>query len=133
MSAADFSPVFGQSPDWRYMLIAGLGAFGLMLVIFLALSLAVAVQARRRGYSLWVWLVAGLAGNPIFFLILLGVLPDFARKRLRVTEMEDLESRLNGKATKESAEPAAADVQRSLGDQPTYLPERSLGDIETRL
>ena len=102
---------------------------------FIALVLLVAIQARKRGYSLLVWLLAGLAGNTILLLVMLGVLPDFARKGLRKTEMEDLESRLNRKKVGKPAEaPAqAADVQRSLGDQVTALPERSLGDVETRL
>jgi hypothetical protein len=104
-------------------------------VVYIAFALILALQASRRGYSLLVWLMASLAGNMILLLVMLGVLPDFARKRLRKTEMEDLESRLKRKAA--GAPPGtpapAADVQRSLGDQVTALPERSLGDVETRL
>lgn len=116
---------------------------GLVLVVlfFLVLSLVVAVQARRRGYPLLAWLLAGLSGYGIFLLILLGVMPDLARKRQRVKEMEDLESRLRKKlmprlvadGTETLSFPAGRDVQRSVGDQITRLPERSLGDDETRL
>jgi hypothetical protein len=110
-------------------------------LFFLVLSLVVAVQARRRGYPLLAWLLAGLSGYGIFLLILLGVMPDLARKRQRVKEMEDLESRLrkklmprqvgDGKETLPFL--SGRDVQRSVGDQITRLPERSLGDDETRL
>lgn len=103
-------------------------------VAYVALALILALQARRRGHSLLVWLAAGLAGNMILLLVMLGVLPDFARKRLRKTEMEDLESRLKQRAGgPPAARVPAADGQRSLGDQVTAPPERSLGDVETRL
>jgi hypothetical protein len=117
------------------------------IVALLALmSVIVAVQARRRGYSLLVWLIGGLLGNPIFLLVLLGAMPDFARKRLRREERADVEERLRRKVrvveeeagevlAGPSAGPGAVRpaVERSLGDQPTRLPERSLGDEETRL
>jgi hypothetical protein len=123
---------------------------GAAVVTFLAVaavmalfSLVVAVQARRRGYSLLVWLVGGLLGNPIFLLVLLGAMPDFARRRLRRQERAELEERLRRKVRVVEEEagdvlagPAAPErppVERSLGDQLTRLPERSLGDEETRL
>ncbi len=103
-------------------------------VIYVSLALILALQARKRGHSLLVWLLAGLAGNMILLLVMLGVLPDFARRRMRKTEMEDLESRLKRKPSgpAEALMPAA-DVRRSVGDQVTAVPERSLGDVETRL
>jgi hypothetical protein len=118
-----------------------LQAFAPVALFFLVLSLVVAVQARRRGYPLVAWLLAGLSGYGIFLLILLGVMPDLARKRQRVKEMEDLESRLRrkllprqvGVGTETLPFLSGRDVQRSVGDQPTVLPERSLGDDETRL
>ena len=70
------------------LILVGLGVF------FLLCSLLVAVQAHRRGYPLLVWLVAGTLGNPIFLLILLGIMPDFRRKNRRKQEMADLEDRL---------------------------------------
>jgi hypothetical protein len=108
------------------------------------MSVLVAVQARRRGYRFLTWFFAGMLGNPIFFLILLAIMPDFARKALRQEEMADLEARLA--ARKMPAPPAypllavphpAGDAStlsagRSLGDQPTIMPPlRSLGDEET--
>src|SRR5262249_41594735 len=105
-------------------------------LLFLVLSLVVAVQARRRGYPVLPWLLAGLPGYGIFLLILLGVMPDLARKRQRVQEMEGLESRLKKKLLPRQVAgpetlplPVGVDVTRSVGDQP----ERSLGDDETRL
>ena len=119
--------------------IVGLGVF------FLLCSLVVAVQARRRGYSLLVWLVAGALGNPIFLLILLGIMPDFRRKNHRKVEMADLEERLRREPRRlpgvvpvaESVEPAhpiRRSLDRSLGDRETIDPiQRSLGDEPTRL
>jgi hypothetical protein len=134
-------PLFAQAPD-----AAGLSQStqtGLMvggLVVGLVVSLIVAVQAQRRGYPLLVWLIAGVLGNAIFFLVMLGVMPDFARRKQRQTELADLDARLE-KATQALAEaPATLPVialpplgERSLGDQSTHAPERSLGDEETRL
>jgi hypothetical protein len=118
--------------------------FTAAVVFGLIVSLIVAAQARRRGYSLVEWALAGmLSSNPLFLLILLGVLPDFARRKMREKELQDLESRLKAKPRRlapdgsdtlplhqQAAKPKA---DRSVGDQPTVLPERSLGDDETRL
>jgi hypothetical protein len=120
--------------------LAALLVGGLVLIV----SLVVAIQARRRGYSLLTWVVAGMLVNPIFLLVLLGVLPDRRRKRLREKETEDLEHRLlrPPRHREEAAAPVAlpvrpgairAGLDRSLGDMPTNLPERSLGDEETRM
>jgi hypothetical protein len=110
--------------SWEVLLVMGLVAVGLSLLI----SLVVAVQAQRRGYPLVAWLVAGALANPIFLLVLLGVMPDFRRKRLREEEMDDLEKRL--RQVRPSARPAPR--QRSLDEQSTDAAERSLGDEETR-
>jgi hypothetical protein len=107
-----------------------------LAVVYWLAPLIMAVQARRRGYSLLVWLIAGMLSNSIFLLILLGVLPDYRRKRQRVTEMEDLERRLLAAAQRRAGRTSGAAgaplLDRSLGDQPTILPPRSLGDEETR-
>jgi hypothetical protein len=110
-----------------------------LLLPILVMSLIVAAQASRRGYSLLLWLVAGCLGNPIFLLILLAIMPDRARLARRRQELFDLEKKLADRAKRAAAElepasvvlpPAAAS---SLGDQPTVLPPvRSLGDEETR-
>jgi hypothetical protein len=116
-----------------------------IFLLFLLFSLITAVQAKRRGYPLIAWLLAGALGNPVFLLVLLGVMPDFRRKKLRITEMDDLERRLAAKprqiepavvpeAELASAPPGAVRraIDRSLGDQPTQMPERSPGDEPTR-
>jgi hypothetical protein len=84
------------------------------------------------------WLVAGtLSGNPILFLVLLALMPDFSRKALRRKEMADLEAKLAARPrTLPPVSPPPATVSRdlSVGDQVTELPPaRSLGDEETRL
>jgi hypothetical protein len=112
-------------------------ALAAMLLLLSCLAAIVAVQAQRRGYNFLVWFFAGLLGNAIFFLVLLAIMPDYARKRLRRKETEELEGKLDARADRAvraapPAERAFPDV--SLGDRPTELPsERSLGDEETRL
>jgi len=117
----------------------------LYLLFFALFSTITAVQAKRRGYSFVAWLFAGILGNPIFLLVLLGVMPDFRRRRLRQKEADDLRRRLRRR--RQDAEPPAPQAkeaaparavrparERSLGDESTRdLPERSLGDDETRL
>jgi hypothetical protein len=138
------SPTPGATPSpVTLLLVLGFGAF------FLLISLVVAVQARRRGYPLLVWLVAGALGNSIFLLILLGIMPDFRRKNMRKKEMDELDERLllpprrlpgveeispppDGLADRQGA--MQGSLGRSLGDQVTSdLPQRSLGDEQTRL
>jgi hypothetical protein len=118
--------------------MAALGLAAVLVVCFL-LGLIVAVQAQRRGYNLGVWLLGGtLSGNPVLVLVLLAVMPDFARKRLRRTYMAQLEDRLAAASRRvlgraRAPQPAVA-PDRSVGDLPTYLPpSRSVGDEETRL
>jgi hypothetical protein len=117
------------------------GAAGLL---FLALiSAIVAYQARQRGYAFFPWLIAGMLANPIFFLVLLAVMPDYARKVRRRKYLAELESKLAGHSKVLSATPRvpispragkalAVAPERSIGDLPTVdPPERSLGDEET--
>lgn len=124
-------------------------------VITLGLLCAPAVQAKRRGYSFFVWLAAGiLAGNPLFLLVVLGGCPHRKRQALRDRFRAELDAKLEG-ATAPLArlvgtvrdvsigDAATADPQTtggrpvrdvSLGDVPTFLPDgRSLGDEPTRL
>ena len=108
----------------------------------------VAYQARKRGYSFTVWVVAGMLGNPLFFLVLLAIMPDFARRKQREKEMAELEKKLAARkrmrvlaantdilqAPTATALPAAG--ERSLRAEETRAlpaPERSLGDEPTRL
>jgi hypothetical protein len=103
------------------------------------MSLIVAVQAFRRGYSLLLWLTAGCLGNPLFLLVLLAIMPDRARLARRRKELRLIEEKLADLAQKAALQPEPAGVVLpaasvgSLGDQPTVLPPvRSLGDEETR-
>jgi hypothetical protein len=122
-----------------------LGAAALTLVVLLVVAFpfaaAVAVQARRRGYGFLAWLVGGTLGNPVFFLVLLALMPDLARRALRRKEMADLEAKLAGRPRTlppppgpAAAVPSTLSGDRSVGDLPTALPpDRSLGDDATML
>jgi hypothetical protein len=119
-------------------LVENLLTLAVLLLVCALFSAITAVQARRRGYSFFVWLLAGTLGNSIFLLILLGVMPDFRRRKLREQEAEDLRKRLRRRGGRVEAAPAAPPgaeqvMERSLGDVPTRAPDRSLGDDETRL
>jgi len=99
----------------------------------LGLFVYVAVQARRRGYSFWLWLLAGLASlNPLLILLVLAMLPDARKKGLREQEMKLLDAKL---LTRRAEAPRLTGVvpAGSLGDQSTTAPApRSVGDEETR-
>jgi hypothetical protein len=120
-------------------LAARLAGLVVTLLVSFVLGLIVSVQARRRGHSFTAWLAgATLSGNPVLFLVLLALMPDFARKALRRKEAADLRARLAGRPRVlpppgPAASPAPGrDV--SVGDQPTEVPpSRSVGDEETRL
>jgi hypothetical protein len=111
-----------------------------VLVGFLVVALIVAVQAMWRGYPILLWTIAGFLGNPVFLLVILGAMPDHERRRQREEERKDLEKRAQRVVKRlppvvaeavESPSKAAANVARSIGDQPTTLPERSVGDEQT--
>ena len=111
-----------------------------LLTLFVLFSAIVAVQAYWRGYSFLTWLVAGVLGNPLFFLVVLAILPDRARRERRRRERADLEARLAARARGLPVSPVAAQPNTmtaapgmSLGDRPTVEPPcGSLGDEETR-
>ena len=90
-------------------------------------------QAKRRGYSGWFWFVLSvLVINPILVTVLLSLLPDARRLRLRKRYLEELEEDL---ADLDEARLSQRDTPipaQSIGDQPTILPSRSIGDEETR-
>lgn len=123
---------------WWIML---LGLFTIAVVI--AIIVAVPWQARRRGYSFWLWFVTTIvAYNPIITLVLLALMPNRARKRLREKFRAELDAKLSARTGRPLIPAAAAAPQglaastmpeRSLGDMPTVAPpERSLGDEPTR-
>jgi hypothetical protein len=101
----------------------------------------VAVQARRRGYRFTVWAVVGMLANPVYLVILLATMPDYARKRLREQFRAELDAKLAGRspsahlpvASSPTAGTFTASPDVSVGDRRTVLPrDRSLGDEETR-
>jgi hypothetical protein len=125
--------------------VFGLGGMEITILALLgAVAVGVfavpAVQAKRRGYSLVVWLVAGiLVYNPIYLLVVLGVSPHRKRQRLREQFRRELDAKLSATVPPTAAGPVP---ERSLGDQPTLPPgiaaatdgpPRSLGDAATIL
>jgi hypothetical protein len=111
--------------------------FIVMGFVFIALVSLPAYQAYRRGYNPIVWALAGIfAINPIFILVILGMVPHRSRVRLRQQFCDDLDRKLRDV----HGEPVGstpgvgwrADLY-SVGDQVTQLPEQSIGDDQTRL
>jgi hypothetical protein len=129
--------------EWMYLIIIGLIFIGGAVTLYIGAAVAIAVQARWRGYSLALWLASGLVSlNPVIFLVVLALMPNRARRRLRETFRAELEEKLAarsgilGPARGHIAAPALGAStlpERSLGDMPTVAPpERSLGDEVTR-
>ncbi len=111
------------------MVVAASATIGFILIVLPA------YQAYRRGYNPFVWFLAGiLALNPIFVLVVLAMVPHRGRMRLREKYREELDRKLaqvrGGPAA--GAGPARVDTH-SVGDQATELPQRSIGDDQTRL
>jgi hypothetical protein len=110
--------------------------------VIAAFAAVVARQAQRRGYGYWTWLLAGMLGNPVLFLVMLAVLPNRARCALREQFLADLQARLQARgqvppAAASPVPPAATTATRSpgvsVGDLATMPPPlHSLGDEETR-
>ena len=125
-----FLPVhFG--PLEIFLLSVGVAVVGLVVAILVL----VAWQARRRGYSFWVWLLASIVSlNPLLILLVLVMLPDARKKRLRAKEMRALQNKLAALAPVELGRDVLAVPAASLGDQSTAPPSglRSIGDEETR-
>ena len=119
--------------DWLAVLLL-LAVYGVFLGIAVGLFAYVAWQARRRGYSFWLWLLACVVSlNPLLILVVLAMLPDARKKRLREEEMEALQAKIAALPALdldgEAVVPAGL-----LGDQSTAAPSRyrSIGDEETR-
>jgi hypothetical protein len=124
--------IFDVGPaEAAVLLAAGMAlSYAAMLGLVLGLFVYVAWQARRRGYSFWLWLLAGLASlNPLLILLVLAMPPDAHKKALREAEMRALETRLGARPPR----PAGVAPAASPGDQSTTAPvSRSVGDEETR-
>jgi heme exporter protein D len=114
-------------------LLSLLAIYGVPLGIAFGLGAYVAWQARRRGYSFWVWLLASVVSlNPLLILILLAMLPDARKKRLREEEMEALQEKIAALPVVELGGDAVVPAG-SLGEQSTAAARlRSVGDEETR-
>jgi heme exporter protein D len=110
-----------------------LTVYGGVLGIAFGLGAYVAWQAKGRGYSFWLWLAAsGVSLNPLLILILLAMLPDARKKRLREEEMEELQEKIAALPAVELGGDAVVPAG-PLGDQSTAAaPLRSVGDEETR-
>ena len=84
----------------------------------LAIFSVPAVQAKRHGYSFFVWLLAGvLVTNPIYLLVVLGVAPHRRRQKMREQFRKELDAKLAAEAV--NIVPGGPIPDRSLGDQPT--------------
>jgi len=125
--------------DYWWVLPLALGVIVLVVAIFVA----VPWQARRRGYSFWLWLITTfVAYNPIIPLVLLALMPNRARKRMREKFRAELDAKLAARTGRPLVPAAATPThslagstmpERSLGDMPTVAPpEPSLGDEPTR-
>ena len=99
-----------------------------------AIALIVPVHAYRRGHGFVSWLALELvAMNPIYPLILVAILPNKARMRLRAEYARDLDERLR-RAGVTPTRPASAAGTGSVVDRSTEgLGGPSVGDLPTRL
>ena len=100
-----------------------------------------AYQAYRRGYNPFVWATAAvLALNPIFVLSCSQCRRTGSRQQLREVFRRELDKKLNaagllvvpGLATSPLIRTERIDTH-SVGDQVTQIPDRSIGDDQTRL
>jgi hypothetical protein len=130
--------------------VGGMEMLALLLLFALPglalFSLIPAVQARRRGYSFLIWLLAGVAAfNPIFLMIVLASIPHRKRQQMREQFRRELDAKLAAAGAPKVPLAARPVPDRSLGDQPTLLPgaaastadaparDRSLGAAPTVL
>lgn len=119
---------------WVLPLILGVAV---ALAIIVAACIVVPVQARRRGHGFWSWFLLQFAAlNPVYPLILVAMLPNKARLRLREQFARELDELLAKAGTAPPAPARSGEITAgtSVGDMPTAAAqrERSLGDEETR-
>lgn len=137
------------------LLFIGVSIFALLLAAFLlVLVLGVPWQAYRRGHGFISWFILQIVSiNPAYPLVLIALLPDRRKSRLREEFKRELDARLGGSQprtrtlTLESGKPlqSVGDLPTagvSVGDLPTYglsvgnlptaAPAQSIGNAETR-
>src|SRR5918993_1915036 len=119
--------------EWL-MKYGGVLPFLLLAVLAAAIALIVPLHARRRGHGFVSWFALQfVAMNPIYPLILVAILPNKARMRLRAEYERELDERLR------EAGIVPARVGRfpgtgSVADRSTDgLASPSVGDMPTRL
>ncbi len=116
-------------------LLAAAAVPATLVALYAWLSGYVARQAKRRGYSFWLWFLANFVTlNPLLVLIVLAVLPDARKMALRQKLLAELEAKLAAGPRPAAPQPAVAVPALSVGDQATVVPPhlRSIGDEETR-
>ena len=103
----------------------------LVPVLAAAIALIVPLHARRRGHGFVSWFALQfVAMNPIYPLILVAILPNKARIRLRAEYARELDDRLR----EAGIGPARAARFPGTGDRSTDgLAGPSVGDLPTRL
>ena|SRR5207248_11799021 len=113
----------------------GFLAYLIVPAFFAVLSLPVARQAKQRGYRFWVWVPAGALANPLYILIILAVLPNRAKQRLREQYLREIDEKRAARPDAPAGDAGRPVPERSLGDRPTIDPtaQRSLGDVPTVL
>lgn len=115
--------------------ITVLVTLGTVAVLGLLVVAIPAYQAYHRGYNPVVWGLAGIvSSNPLFILVVLGMVPHRARIRLRERYAAELDEKLAalGSAPAGAAAGAARADTFTVGDEATRLPHRSIGDDLTR-
>ena len=115
--------------EWMILALFALIVFG-VAGVYLGSAIAIAgAGAGQRGYSLALWLAAGLNSlNPVIFLAVLALMPNRGRRRMREQFRTELEAKLAAR-TGRPLVPATAVAPQSLAG--STLPERSLGDMPT--
>jgi hypothetical protein len=116
-------------------LLVRIGVPAFACALYALLSAYIARQAKRRGYSFWLWFFANVISlNPLLVLIVLAVLPDARKMALRRKLLFELEAQLAARPRPSAAPAGPAVTAYSVGDQTTVVPPhlRSVGDEETR-
>jgi hypothetical protein len=128
-----------SAPDLSTRLQTILIAAAVFAIVIAPFAAILAFQAHRRGFNFVVWMLAGLlAVNPLFPLVLLGILPSRARRTQRAAALNELERCLRDKQSARppsSPGPVVREAERIADVPPSTIaemPQRSVGDEVTR-